>query len=841
MNRIAKAVNSKTTKKISFIVLLSLCYIVLFFNAESFFCFHSALFDSGEHYTLKSGEVLRQSIDGDERLLKSVSIKIGTFQRTNEGEICVRILDGSKVVAECKKDTTYLVDCEYNEFEFEKAQKLKSSHNYVIEVSASFEGDNYIAVFLSTGGDGLYSSVDNKAMADKTLCYGFTLVDGKSVWVLRLSALVVFVIFAVIYLLLGDFEKYSVLKAIIISACVSLIIFTMSFDLFKRINKSVTISEHEPGNKTVISAGESKDFAINNQRCSCDSIEFYLLGANRDNIKVKMIGADDGIVYYDGAINDDQVVADGEDVGVRITPKDTIKKKKYIVTISNVGKENLEISTLGEDERLNYGLVKETNLGTFLGLAVVILTAVYLVIIYWCKAKDVLNIYRFYMITSLFMGVIYLMLITPWGAPDTGAHYTAIYRLSNRLLGHWGEEIWSSRREDAIFYSELWGHDSNPSMKSYADLFYNYRFLVGDRTLGDMPERMEHMSYYSVINYWPEVIAMSVGRLLSLSAITNVYLSRIAILSFYIWGCFNAIRKTPVGKSVFTLVSLLPMSLMMSSACSYDPMVIITSTNFTAVILALYYKPDSKRLMIEACIWAFMMGAVKGGGYLLLLPLALMLIRRTDLKKSVRTPLLVISSGLFSVLLFDKLLQIGKTLFQFGADGGAKLQASYMTEHPVIYLKMMIHTYLEQWDLLSHNMMGTMLNWLEPTVPNMLIIVMVAVMCIYAVFEKDDIKLTNIHKVLFGLVVFICLCFTPMMLLSWTNKGSIGIDGLQGRYYFPVLIPMLLIITKFSLNRAVTGGYDTAEKKEVRDKCLAMFAIFSSVVVYYMLRLFLTR
>ena len=78
-----------------------------------------------------------------------------------------------------------------------------------------------------------------------------------------------------------------------------------------------------------------------------------------------------------------------------------------------------------------------------------------------------------------------------------------------------------------------------------------------------------------------------------------------------------------------------------------------------------------------------------------------------------------------------------------------------------------------------------------------------------------------------------------MMLLSATYVGWPFIQGVQGRYYLALLIPVLLILTKFSLR--IVDERKAAEIKIIKDRCLLMTGIISAIAVYYIERSYLTR
>jgi uncharacterized membrane protein len=358
-----------------------------------------------------------------------------------------------------------------------------------------------------------------------------------------------------------------------------------------------------------------------------------------------------------------------------------------------------------------------------------------------------------------------------------------------------------------------------------------------------MSYQPDKMKFYSIVNYLPEVLGLTLGRLLKLSAVLCIYMGKLFVLLLYIWATYRAIKRTPVGKGVFFVTATLPMSLMMSGAISYDPMVILSTISLISCIFELCEKKNSKTVFIETLIWVFVVGAVKGGGFLILLPLAFMLIDKKNLKKSIITVACIIGIGIFSVVLFNKIIPAGMEFFQLGTDGNGKLTAAYALQHPLNFLDMSIKAYLGDFDLLTLNQGGYALAWLEGTLPLTLVAIMMVLGGVYSIFEKDEMKFRQRDKYVFIAVILVSVISTPAMLLSWTNVVSRAILGLQGRYYLPLLPLALFVMTKFSLHHPLEDGSaeETSDGAAVRKRILIMYMIVSCVAVYYMMRLYLTR
>ena len=442
---------------------------------------------------------------------------------------------------------------------------------------------------------------------------------------------------------------------------------------------------------------------------------------------------------------------------------------------------------------------------------------------------------NFFLAMVIPLSIIFLLLFVPWSQPDTQSHMRAVYRLSNMLLGYPKEDLWMGRKEDCDFLKNVWSALKNPSLADYLDLQNNFHIRCTSSEPVPLPEPEERMAFYSLVNYLPQVLGFTLGRLLGLGTVLSIYFGRIAILLFYIIVIYRDIKKIPAGKWILATVALLPMSLMMSSAISYDTMVIIASLSFLTCVLRLLNERGSKTAYMEALIWAFVLGAVKGGGYLILLPLTFVLFDRERKKESLRAIGGLLACGLVSILLFDVLLAPG-TAFQFGTAGGDRLSAAFALQRPLTYLDMATTSYLRLFDRLAINTGGTWLAWLEETIPYAPVVLFMLVGGIEAIFERDEIQLKEGCKWLCVLIILLGLVTTPAMLLSWTRPGMDFIDGMQGRYFLPLLPLFYYAVTKFSLHTP-----DRQNGEEITGKGVYWMVGLSCLFVYYLLALYLTR
>lgn len=827
------------------------CLSLIFLNSPLFKS-STDKYEVSEAFGLSNMHKVHQILDLEEtnNRIDAISIRFGTYNQINQGTLYLTLLKNDEPVENWSRDISTLADNEYTEFGLSHKLIVDSTtkNMYSIELWVEYNenAQNKIAIWLSKGGTDCF--INGNCLENNSLCYFVNLQNRDKLIKYKTIGCVLYIVFFLLITL--NRKKWFIRIKNLVCICAAVLFFSyiVQYDLLKNINGEVEICAMQSDVGTnMLKPGEKDEFAFEEEKCSFDYFEFFLDDLQYENdvdLNIQVINSNNEICY-EGNVTSHDILAhpNTEQPMIKLQSTRCFERGKYKVFIKNDGRQDVKILT-NQNKELVIRACKFTNVGLYLAAIVIfalILMSLFVIMLVKRNAKWE-NIYLALVIP---LSVIYLLLMAPWNTPDAKAHYAATYRFSNILLGYENNERWMGREEDAEFYNEVWDRswgELNPSMLGYSQLIYTSNVFTNKVQKVDLPFHEERMEYYSFINYMPQILGLSLGRICHMGAIFCIYLARLFALAFFVWAGWNAVKITPIGKSIFTVITILPMSLMMSSAFSYDSMVLITTLNLVASVFALYQSPNEHKYFVHAVIWSFFVGATKGGGYLLVLPLVLVLLYKYKDKRQFTVPGAIVLSGLFSVVLFDKLLQIGKNLFQFGESGNGKMQASFAIYHPFIYIRMCVATYMNNLDDLVLGMGGTSLGWLERVLPSTLIFLLIAITCIYSLYERDELQLIRRDKIICNIVVGAVIVFTPMMLLSWTDEGSTTVLGLQGRYYLPVLVLILISATKHEFHMDyIDSDANVLKEQKVKSKCIYGITIISVIIVYYLLRIYLER
>ncbi len=131
-----------------------------------------------------------------------------------------------------------------------------------------------------------------------------------------------------------------------------------------------------------------------------------------------------------------------------------------------------------------------------------------------------------------------------------------------------------------------------------------------------------------------------------------------------------------------------------------------------------------------------------------------------------------------------------------GQSGGkSKEQVWYILSHPLGYVETVVNTTVTYGEGLAKGMLGASLGWLNIAV-NSGIIAMVAINLAYVCIHERGVwgNGGSIRPRIWmaGSAACVVAVMYTSLYVQWTGLGKNIIDGLQGRYFLPVLFPFLL-------------------------------------------------
>lgn len=201
------------------------------------------------------------------------------------------------------------------------------------------------------------------------------------------------------------------------------------------------------------------------------------------------------------------------------------------------------------------------------------------------------SIQKLFLPVGLILGILYLTGIPLMAGPDETRHGATVYSYSNELMGLPGvdgEGYVPARAEDE---PGRYGLERIPTRDSLLRSFES----LGSRDIHEEEGRLRAPLGVPRILYLPQILGVTLARLLNLNGIWVYGLGRLFGLLAYLAVTCLAIRLIPFGKRMLFFTACLPMCMQQAAVLTYDTAILSVSFLMTAHILYLAYeKPEVK-------------------------------------------------------------------------------------------------------------------------------------------------------------------------------------------------------------------------------------------------------
>lgn len=389
--------------------------------------------------------------------------------------------------------------------------------------------------------------------------------------------------------------------------------------------------------------------------------------------------------------------------------------------------------------------------------------------------------------------IINIFLSLPVSAPDSYSHIVSAYRYSNILLGYSENDGYLMQVEDYAYLASIsdgfeFGKTTQPNCSIY-ETELNSVFMRRAESLEDVMIEVEgynHMAYYSALCWLPQIIGLAVGRIIGLNPIMLFTFARLMCGLLFFAVCIEAIRITPVGKYVFCGLALFPICLDMAVSFNYDSLVLISVIGFVSNILRIKYSENYKLShVVETMIFAIMLGGVKGGGFIPMIILGVIWSKKV---KNLIISSAITVSGIASYVVFNKILPAEMQFFQLHPLSDVTMSADYAIHYPIRYLSRIIYMYFEQADSLLASAVG------RTYIPH-IVLYGIAMTVIVLIMLGDFGKTLNKRdQSVIWILIIMGLLITPATILVGNVPEVFVLQGVQGRYYLPVILLGLLLV-----------------------------------------------
>lgn len=409
---------------------------------------------------------------------------------------------------------------------------------------------------------------------------------------------------------------------------------------------------------------------------------------------------------------------------------------------------------------------------------------IYILIYFKSSIKGWKNIF---LCISSVIGVMMIFIITPGNVPDEPSHYTRSYIDSVTLSKVDKNNL--SLPVDIGQFLDKYTHDVHNLAIKYSGKSYMSDLLGNNNysNLSGTPVNYENTKYLSFLPYLPSVIINFISRIVGLPVLITFLLCRLINLIISTILCYLAISITPRFKKIFSLIATFPIFLQQAAGINMDYLTNSVSFLFIAIILKYLFEDNKlvKKDLIVLFITGIILGLCKFGYFPILFLVLLISNEKFNNKK---TALLF----KIALIIIPLIISCFANLIALNNNNNSKSTDIYtittVLSDPINSAKICSKTFITRFAADSFCALINGFGWSTKYQLELSLWTIGAIYIILLFIDNGDSKYLKLRDRIIMLVVwaFIYLVLYGVALM-WTSINSNMINGLQARYFIPIL------------------------------------------------------
>lgn len=399
---------------------------------------------------------------------------------------------------------------------------------------------------------------------------------------------------------------------------------------------------------------------------------------------------------------------------------------------------------------------------------------------------------------ALLFGLAFALITPPLSTPDEHNHFMRAYQiadggfLSNKQETGTGGQI-------PISFLQL-AQSVEPFTLQKVGLLDN----IDTNDQNSAFFKFENTALYSPIAYAPQAIGIFLGKVFDAPIIYLTYLARIFNVMAYVALIYAAIRLLPFGKWAAAVIGLLPMHVLLTGTVSADPFSMALAVLVVAAVLRLrtYTREMTRKEIVLLSVLALAVSLAK---FPFILFLALYLLVPARVLGGTVKRWLILLGGIFLAALILGGTWLALARMESSPYGPAEVdtakQLAFIMAHPLSFLGTLAKTYLGDFSTIFVQQYVASIGLLQSWLPLWATYVY-TIFLAFAVYPLRSVAgtLKKHERLLVAAVGLGCFLITSTIVyLTWNGPGAAIINGIQVRYFTPLLIlliPLLAVRAK---------------------------------------------
>lgn len=613
--------------------------------------------------------------------------------------------------------------------------------------------------------------------------------------------------------------KYGVKKRFYIYVIILLFCTGVFIDYLNDTNNDLDSISEEIVPTSVLEPIVQEDIVKQDFICDNDTIEgislFFGTYARQNDSNINVLLKSDGIIvekwildsgqlidnsYHDFLLKTKVVNSRGKIYTIEIT-SDAVVESNAVTLYKNdsVEENNLTLNDIVvENSKICFKVIYNIVDSTIVLKSCLLLGFLVIIVCSFLINRKRQSVEKVFLVLFIITGLLFSVVMPLFKVPDESMHFLRAYEISEGyMLTSIEDNIAGRELPQNIIPDQL---RNGPNIKWYNVFAARNQEAENDNIFYAYP----NTALYSPVSYLPQSLGIFIVKLFSNNVIAMAYGGRLLNWLFVLIITYFSIKLIPIGKNILLLIALLPMNIHQSISLSPDGFINVLSFAMVAFVLNVYFreeKMNTKNLIIMYTL-IISIALCK----IVYVPFCLLLFLLPNEKfrsKENYYKNILMSSICVLVTSIGWLTISSRYLIEFnqGVDGVG--QVKFILSHPIHYTNILIKTILTYGESYFYTMIGSQLGWLNININHVILLLYTLLMGIVVLYEKDkfkfELKLKDVLLIA-GITVLTFLLVMTSLYVQWTKVGNNVIEGIQGRYFIPLLLPFSIIIKTISNN-----------------------------------------
>ena len=129
------------------------------------------------------------------------------------------------------------------------------------------------------------------------------------------------------------------------------------------------------------------------------------------------------------------------------------------------------------------------------------------------------------------------------------------------------------------------------------------------------------------------------------------------------------------------------------------------------------------------------------------------------------------------------------------------MQLKYILKNPLGLVVAILNTFVLKGRSIIETTFGSNLEWLDINTGDLPMLALVVVFCIFVYRHKQFAVSPLLKRTAIFIFTIITAMFVGIEYLTWTPVGATSVEGIQGRYFLPMLFMVPLFFMKASTKK----------------------------------------